>query len=196
VRQLAGWRRAGRRSSTLRSPPLVIERSPTLGRGYLDRRPFDVRDPVDRHRGAAASSITSRAPSISSGAWERSSRGQDGAGHRANRIVAGAPGHVPARLARAAQRCWLQEVRRLAGDAAASGLPNPQMQPTGRTEQGSVRPLIADGDQWSVGWCGGEQDRLQLICKSLGRSRRSLLSGRGFQGGRQSSGASWRRSSC
>ena len=46
--------------------------------------------------------------------------------------------------------------------------PNPQMQPTGRLVPSSARALTADGGQWNEGLCGRVDDRLQLICTSLG----------------------------
>jgi hypothetical protein len=61
---------------------------------------------------------------------------------------------------------------RAGGDTGtvAGVLPNPQMQPTGRSGRhpplGHSAPWSA---LWNVGLCAGRLEGLQLICKSLGR---------------------------
>ena len=47
--------------------------------------------------------------------------------------------------------------------------PNPEMQPTSRTDRRSAGALTADGDQRNEELCGRELDGLQLISIPLGR---------------------------
>jgi hypothetical protein len=54
-------------------------------------------------------------------------------------------------------------------------VPNPRMQPTGRTGPSSARVLLAGGDQRHVDLCGRNHESPQLMRQSLGRPQRFTL---------------------